>query len=143
MQNQVGLSTLCQHVGEKELCDGSKLSLIDLRGSGSIAPCARESVRLKMQQQDLFIHAAAKWIGRATWLANHQPEAPRRDTTANRRATRIAKKLRATAAAAMKRAVDKRKLRAQRRPFGQGGHSIQPKARGVWACTACRSTAET
>ena len=140
-------------VGVAELGDGTKLTALDRRGNAHADRLAKqgasthrvpESIRNRLKQQRQLVKKTVQWIGLASHEANNQTEPPHRDTTANKAATRRAKKERAQARAAAlaARALEpKRPVRIAARPWELGGHAIDASQQGGWRCRVCRTHA--
>ena len=139
-------------IGIKELGNGEKLTAIDLAGNAYADTLAKEAahshrvpeqIRTMIALQAKLSEDTGKWIGLSTWLANNQTKAPHRDSTATLKATRLAKHLRTTAAAAARKTARiKREKLAVKRPYGLGGHSLIREVGGGWRCEICRSHAK-
>ena len=128
-------------VGSKRLGDGSFLSAMDRYGNEEADKWAKfgveehrvpQHIRLRVKEAHSMVWRTAKWIGAATWHANHSRGKPGRDTGASRRLA-----VEATKAARARHGH----MQMERGKFvvklpDQGGHT-SVKAGAFWQCSKC------
>ena len=126
-------------VGVKRLGNGEYLSAFHRYGNDEADKWAKWAVQehrvpehIRQEIKDLHskVLKAAKWIGAATWHANHSSGKPGRDTGASRQLAMEATKA-ARAKAAYTPANSKVKSRAQ------GGHDLIQLG-SIWRCSVCK-----
>lgn len=129
-------------VGVKLLGDGSKLSEGDrmanavadywakyAAGTVKVAP----EIVATVKTQEKRAEAAARWFVYATWAANHQRKAPKRNTEASRASARAAN----IAVGSKAKCTTRWKELVEQRPVALGGHCLTRSA-NAWHCTTCK-----
>ena len=128
-------------VGVKRIGNGEVLSSIDRYGNGEADIWAKHGVeehrvphyiRKELKDAHSLVWRTAKWIGAATWHANHSSGKPYRDTGASRQAAVEATK------AARARHGEQQRAKTGGKTRASGGHdSIQVGA--IWQCSVCKN----
>lgn len=98
---------------------------------------APKMIRNQISKQGELVTASAKWIARATAIANDQPGDPARDTEASKAKAAQAAAGNRKAKAAMAHIEPTRRGTKTARPWERGGHSIERHG-AVWSCSSCR-----
>ena len=94
-------------------------------------------IRREVKKHDGLVIANAKWIARATMIANDQPGQPSRDTEASRARAAQAAAEKRKLKLAMNHGESSKRGAITARPRKQGGHTLQRRGAGWW-CSSCR-----
>lgn len=127
-------------VGVRRIGNGDFLSMLDRYGNGEADTWAKhaveehrvpEHIRRELKDAYALVGRTAKWIGAATWHANHSSGRPGRDTGASRQAA-----VSAARAAKARRGERLTNISKVRTP-AMGGHDLV-QVGATWQCLVCR-----